>query len=161
MYNRRQSFRTNNKRQFRKELGKRFSYFKYFSDANTKQLNYYIVPTLVDETPQTVVIHIGSNDSTKKNYKTMNVQDLGQGIIDIRLKCKSYGVCHVNAISSILTRNRDQLNQVVGKVIDLLKSLCFTNGFHYISNGLIDHRMLWKGGIHLTDDGSKILAANF
>ena len=25
---------------------------------------------------------------------------------------------------------------------------------------MIDHRILWKGGIHLTDDGTKILAAN-
>ena len=40
-----------NKRQFRKELGKRFSYFKCFSGANTKQINYYIVPISVDETP--------------------------------------------------------------------------------------------------------------
>ena len=58
-----------NKRQFRKELGKRFSYFKCFSGANIKQLNCYIDPTLVDETPQTVVIHIGSNGITKMNYK--------------------------------------------------------------------------------------------
>ena len=35
-----------NKSQFRKELGKTFTYFKCFSDANTKQLNYYIVATL-------------------------------------------------------------------------------------------------------------------
>ena len=34
-----------------------------------------------------------------------------------------------------------------------------TNGFHYISNEIIDHRMLWKDGIHLTDDGTKILVA--
>ena len=26
---------------------------------------------------------------------------------------------------------------------------------------MIDHRMLWKDGIHLTDDGTKILAAIF
>ena len=38
------------KRQFGKELDKRSSYFEGFSGANTKQLNYYIVPTLVDET---------------------------------------------------------------------------------------------------------------
>ena len=50
---------------------------------NTKQLIYYIVPTLVDETPQTVVIHIGSNDITKTNFKTMNVQNLAQRITDI------------------------------------------------------------------------------
>ena len=60
-----------------------------YSSANTKQLNYYIVLTLVAETPYTVLIHIGSNDITKMNSKTINVQDLAQGIIDIRLKCKS------------------------------------------------------------------------
>ena len=35
--------------------------FKCFCGASTKQLDYYVVPTLVDETPQTVVIDIGSN----------------------------------------------------------------------------------------------------
>ena len=25
---------------------------------------------------------------------------------------------------------------------------------------MIDHKMLWKDGIHLTDDGTKILTAN-
>ena len=59
------------------------------SGANTKQPNYYIVPTLVDKTPQTVVIHVGPNDIIKMNYKIMKIQDLGQGIIDIGLKCKS------------------------------------------------------------------------
>ena len=75
-----------NKRQFKKDLGKRFSNFKCFSGANTKQLNCYIVPTLVDETPQTLVIHISSNDITKMNYKTMKLQDVAQRIIDIGLK---------------------------------------------------------------------------
>ena len=63
----------------------------------------------------------------------MNVQDLAQQIIDIGLECKSYGVSRI-AISSILTRSSAQLNQVIGKVSNLLKSLCVTNGFHYISN---------------------------
>ena len=99
-----------NERKFRKELGKRFIYFKCFSGANTKQLNYYVVPTLVDETLRAVVIHISSNDITKMNYKTINVQDLAQGIIDIGLKCKSYRASRI-AISSILTRSVAQLNQ--------------------------------------------------
>ena len=49
----------------------------------SKQLNFYIVPTLINEILQTVVTHRGFNDITKMNYKTMNVQDLPQGIIDI------------------------------------------------------------------------------
>ena len=71
----------------------------------------------------------------------MNVQDLGQGIINIRLKCKSHGVSRI-AISSLLTRSSVQLNQVIGKVNNLLKSLCVTNGFHHKSNEMIDHIML-------------------
>ena len=50
----------------------------------------------------------------------MNVQDFAQGIIDIGLKCKSYGVSRI-AISSMLTRSSAQLNQVIGKDNDLLK----------------------------------------
>ena len=95
---------------------------------------------------------------TKMNYKTMNVQDLVQGVIDIGLKCKSYRVSRI-AILSILTRSSAQLNQVTGNARDLLKSLCVTNGLHYISNETIDHRTLWKDSIHLTDDGTRILAA--
>ena len=78
-----------NKRKFGKALGKVLIYFKCFSGGNTEHLNYYIVLTLVDETPQTLVILIGSNDITKMNYKRMNVQDLAQEMIDIALMCKS------------------------------------------------------------------------
>ena len=55
-YDRRQSFKTNKYEAIKKEFGKRFGYFKCFRGANTKQQNYSIVPTSVDETPQTVVI---------------------------------------------------------------------------------------------------------
>ena len=97
-------------------MTKRFIYFKCFSVANTKQLNCYIVPTLLDKTPQTPVIHISSNDIF--NYKTINVQDLAQGITDIGLKCKLYRISGI-AISSILTRSNVQLNQVTGKINNL------------------------------------------
>ena len=99
---------------------------------STKQLDYYIVPTLVDETPQTLVIYVGSNNITRTNYKTVNVQNLAQGIIDSGLKCKLYGVRRIT-MSSIFTRSSAQLHQVIGEVNDLLKSLCVANGFHYIS----------------------------
>ena len=51
------------------------AFFKCFSGANTKQL------TLVDETPQTVVIHIGSNDIMESKIKQINFDDLAQKII--------------------------------------------------------------------------------
>ena len=39
-------------------------YFKCFGGANTKQLDHYVIPVLVDERPHTIVIHIGSDDIT-------------------------------------------------------------------------------------------------
>ena len=40
----------------------------------------YQTTKLLYTVPQTVVIHIGSNDITRMNYKLINVQDLVQGI---------------------------------------------------------------------------------
>ena len=59
---------------------------KCFSVSNTNQLNYYANPTLVDEQPNTVIVHIGSNDITKFNYSKVDVEDLAQRIIDFGKK---------------------------------------------------------------------------
>ena len=58
-------------------------YFKCFSGSNTKQLSYYANLTLVEEQPNTVIVHIGSNDITKFNYSKVDVEDLSQRIIDV------------------------------------------------------------------------------
>ena len=115
--------------------------FKCFSGANTKQLDYYVVPTLVDETPQTVVIHIGSNDITEGKIKQINLDDLTQKIIDTGLKCRSDGVYNI-AISSILVRSSIRLNQVISNVSNILKVLCATNGVNFICNDEIGREMV-------------------
>ena len=63
-------------------------YFKCFSGANTKQLDHYVIPVLVDKKPQTVVAHIGSIDITKFNYHDVDVNDLANRIVQIGLKCR-------------------------------------------------------------------------
>ena len=100
--------------------------FQCFSGANAKPLDSFVVPILVDETAQTVVIHIGSNDITESKIKQINLDDLTRRIIDIGLKCRSYGVRNI-AISSILVRSSVRLNHVISKVNNILKVLCATN----------------------------------
>ena len=70
-----------NKSRFKNDNIEHAVYFKCFSDSNTKQLNYYPNPTLVDEQPNTVIAHIGSNNITKFNYSKVDVEDLVQRII--------------------------------------------------------------------------------
>ena len=79
---------------------------------------------------------------------------MAQRIIDIGLKCRSYGVRNI-AISSILVRS------IISKVNNILKVLCATNGFNFIWNDEIGREMVWKDGLHLTNDGTAMLADNF
>ena len=109
---------------------------------------------------QTVVIHIGSNDITEGKIKQINLEDLTQKIIDTGLKCRSYGVCNI-ARSSILVRSSIRLNQVISNVSNILKVLCATNGVNFICNDEIGREMVWKDGLHLTNDGTAMLDDNF
>ena len=136
-----------NKRKLKYNVGNMVS-FNCFSGANTKQLDYYVVATLVDETPQTVVMHIGSNNITESTIRQINLDDLAQKIIDIGLKCRSYRVRYI-AISSILVRSNIHLNQVISKANNILKVLCATNGFNFMCNDEIGTKMVWKDGLHL------------
>ena len=63
------------KENFRKEFKGDWVNFKCFPGANAKQLDYYPVPMLVDEKPNNVIIHIGSNDITKLNYHTISADE--------------------------------------------------------------------------------------
>ena len=106
-------------------------YFKCFSGANAKQLDHYVIPVLVAEKPQTVVINIGSNDITKFNYHDVDVNDLANRILQIRLKCRYDGVESI-ALSSVLVRNDNNLNKLIRGVNISLKHLCKVYGFDFI-----------------------------
>ena len=37
-------------------------FFRSFSGANAKQLRHYIIPTLIDDKPDAITIHVGTNE---------------------------------------------------------------------------------------------------
>ena len=71
-----------------------------------------MIPVLVEEKPQTVVIHIGSNDFTRFNHHDVQVNDLANRILQIGFKCRYYGVESI-ATSSVLVRNDNNLNKLI------------------------------------------------
>ena len=89
------------KERFKKNVDGANVYFTCFSGANTKQIDYYVLPTLAKESPDSVEIHIGSNSITKSNYNNVNVEDLAKKIINIGVQCKAHTVSNI-VISSIL-----------------------------------------------------------
>ena len=133
---------------------------KYFSGANTNQLEYYLVPLLVDEKPDNVIIRIGSNDISRFNYNNVNVEELAHRIVTIGLKCRSYGVSNL-PVCSILKRSSFNINQVIYQVNNILKRLRMINDFCYICNDLANENYLWKDGLYLKNEGSSLLLNNF
>ena len=111
------------KDKFKESLANARVYVKSFSTASTNQIDYYVVPVLVDEKPNNVVIHIGSNDIKKFNYSNVDVEELAHRITNIDLKCRSYGVSNI-AVSLILRRSSFNINQVIYQVNKILKRLC-------------------------------------
>ena len=115
---------------------------------------------MVDESPYSVIIHIGSNDITKSNYNNVNVEDLAKKITNINVKCKAFKVSNI-AISSILVRSDPKINQVIKQANRLLQGMCKTSIFYFICNNVIDTTFLWKDGLHLTYEGISKLSDNF
>ena len=148
------------KERFKKNVDGANVYFKCFSGANTKQLDYYVVATLADENPDSVIIHIGSNDITTSNYNNVNVAGLAKKIVNIGVTCEAYKVSNI-AISSILVRSDPKINQVIKQVNRLLQGLCKTNNFYFICNNATDNTFLWKDGLHLTYEDISKLSDNF
>ena len=119
-------------------------------------LDHYILPPLVDDKPDAVIIHVGTNDI----LTNANHEEIAHNIIKIGLNCKNYGDNDV-VISSILVKKNPNLNVLIRRVNSLLCDLCSTNGFGYICNDTITTKYLWKDGIHLRDLGTNKLSSNF
>ena len=148
-----------NKENFRKEFKGDWVYFKCFPGAHTKQLDYYSIPMLVDEKPNTTITHLGFNDIIKSNYHTVNPNQLAKGIVNIGLKYNYYGVGQI-ALSSILARINNDLNKFIKHVNFSLRRLCKACGFAFIFNENIDRNRLWRDDIHLTNGGTSLLYKN-
>ena len=141
---------------FNKELKNGKAFFRSFSGSTSKQLNHYIIPSLVGDKPDAVIIHVATNNVLNK----LNHEDIARNIIYIALICRKYGVNDI-AISSVLIKKNPNLNALVRRVNDLLYDLCAKNGFGFISNEMITTDYLWKDGIHLLDLATNILSSNF
>ena len=66
------------------------SFVRYFSGAKTQDLHHYIIPLLLTEKPDTVVIHVGSNSITHRIFDDFNADKFTDEIIDIAKMCRQY-----------------------------------------------------------------------
>ena len=129
------------------------AFFRSFSGANSKQLDHYIIPTLVDDRPDAALLHVGTNDI----LSNANDTELANNIINVGLNCKNHGVSNV-FISSILVKKNPKLNPVIQRINYQLRELSEINGFLFINNDVMTTEDLWRDDIHLKDIGTNILS---
>ena len=135
------------------------SFVRYFSGAKTEDLHHYIIPSLLKGKPDTVAIHVGSNNINHRIFEDLNADKLADEIIDIGKMCRQNGVKDV-IFSSIFVKNSIKLGKMISEVVGAVSKKCGENGFHFVSNGNILRKHLCKDGVHLTDEGKNIFAGN-
>ena len=88
-----------------------------FSGANIKRLDHFITPTLAEDRPDIVIIHIGSNDITDSTVDKIDVKDIMKRIINIGKKRLSYGVKEVIISSKFSLKSSSILRESLGKLM--------------------------------------------
>ena len=144
---------------FNNSLNDGRAYLNGFSGVNVKRLDHYITPVLEEDQPDIVIIHVGCNDITYNSIENIDVNDLSNRLLDIGKKCKSYGVETV-IFSSILAKKQIKLTKVIRQVNDILQDKCEQNGFLFVNNDNVTREYLWKDGLHLNNDGTRLFAGN-
>ena len=85
------------------------TYFNVFRGATSKRLNNYILPTLHEDQPDVVLLHIGFNDINNQTKDRINTEKLTGDIINIGKSCIDLGVKDV-VMSSILPKKEHCIN---------------------------------------------------
>ena len=109
-----------------------------------------------EDKPDTMLIHIGSNDMVSFKQNGLNVKDVFPKIIDVGLYCREYSVKEV-IISSVLVKQNFQLTGIIRQINDLSSEYCVSNNFHYLTNDNSSKKIMER----CYSDVNNILAENF
>ena len=113
---------------FQKSVNWGKTYFNVFGGATSKRMNRYILPTLHQDQPDVVLIHIGSKDINNQTKDKINTEKLTEDIINIGKSCIDLGVNEV-IMSLILLKNNIALTRLIQQVNDSFREQCVLNGF--------------------------------
>ena len=116
------------------------------------------MPSLEEERPDAVIIHVGINNLLHKG-KFDEVEKLAEEIIEIGLCCRSYNVNDV-FISGIIYSSKADIG-MIRRLNEKLNSLCKIYSFIFIDNYNINKMHIWRDGIHLNKSGEIILAKSY
>ena len=127
---------------------------KHFSDAKTKDMKSYVIPT-VEQKPDNIILHTGTND-----LKTIDTpEEITMGILNLAMTCKT----DTNSvfISGIVPRS-DKFNEKASKINSILRDKCNVKNICFIDNKHISPSFRCnRSSLHLNYYGTRKLQEHF
>ena len=108
---------------FNNSINEGKAHLNSFSGATINRLDHFVTPILEEDRPDTVIIHVGSNDITHNTINNIDPKDISKRVIDIGKKSLLYGVKEVMT-SSIFIKRQFKLTRITRQVNDHLRDEC-------------------------------------
>ena len=145
-------------REFNYWLHKGYAQLKSFPGGTSKELLYYLKPTLKNKKFDDALLQVGVNDLLNDESQD-SVQNLLDNLKQIGLKCKSAGVKRV-LIFRIVVNNK-LASAYISSVNQRISNTCRDNSFAFTDSNNIPTSSLFLDGLQLLEIGKRILSNNF
>ena len=118
-----------NLREFNKVYNTGNARFTRFHGAKAKYMQHYVLPTLIEENPQVVVVQCSGNDLPTSKANPTPVIDIANTIIKTAKTCEYYGANQV-LICGVITRKRGYMERRRIELNNLLKDMCYDSDLY-------------------------------
>ena len=125
-------------RDFNYSLGNGTAKVVRFHGAKANKFSHYIVPTLIEEQPKSVILQFGGNDLATTRVNPSTVESIAASIVEAAELCRRYGVRDI-FIGSVTTRRSRYMDKRRVSLNLCLKDLCNLNNYAFIDNDMIGH----------------------
>ena len=127
---------------------------KSIPDAATKGMKHHIKGCLEDNSSDSIILQVGTNNLRNKE----SAEDIANDIMDDAIFIRNE---KTNVFASGLTIRNDRLNDKGKNVNSLLKRRCDEEKICFVDNTNINVGMLNNSGLHLNERGTTRLVNNF
>ena len=127
---------------------------KSIPGATTKGMKHHIKGCLEGNSPDSIILHVGTNNLRNKE----SAEDIANDIMDAVIFVRSE---KANVFASDRTVQNDRLNDKGKNVNSLLKRRCDEAKIYFVDNRNINVVMLSNSGLHLNKRGTMRLVINF
>ena len=128
---------------------------KSFPGAKTAHMEHLVKPTMNEESPKHLILHVGTNDLNLNKTP----RDIANSIIDTAVKTVKNSRTTLS-ISGIVTRD-DTLKHQVRQVNNFLRNLCAERNIGFLCHDNIQSNHLNGSRLHLNKQGTKNMIRNF